>query len=84
MIDEKKCEHVTIEQLEEISIIIHAPEYLCTEKAIQYMRLSRVAFFEYVKIGIIEKPVKPLGLSNKLYLKSGLDRSLEKIKSKKK
>jgi hypothetical protein len=84
MIDDGKCEHITKDHLEEISIIVHEPEYLCTEKAIKYMRVSRNVFFEYVRTGVIDKPIKPVGLSNKLYLKSGLDKAIKKMRKKQK
>ena len=67
MIDRGDCDDITEDQLEEISILIHQPEYVGRECAAQMLGVSLNRFYELRDQGIIPMPRKCKGHKEKMY-----------------
>jgi len=73
---EGKCDHITEEELNILSGIIHKPDTLCREEAAKYLGISLAKFYKYRELGIILPPKKRKGFKELEYLISDLNKSL--------
>jgi len=67
MIDSGECDSITDDEIEQISAIIHRPEYLGREAAAKHLHVSLNRFHELRDSGIIPMPKKVVGQKEKLY-----------------
>lgn len=80
MIDNHEFEDLTIEDLEEISTIIHRPEAMGREEAAKFLGVSLSKFYELRDKGLIPEPRKRKGFKEKAYYTSDLRKALKIIK----
>jgi len=66
MVDNDKC-NLTPDQIEEIALIVHEPEFVGREEAARMLGVSLNRFYELRDQGIIPMPRKVRGQKEKLY-----------------
>ena len=82
-IDEEEFEELTLEELEQISTLIHRPETMGREAAARFLGLSLNRFHELRDLGEIPEPRKRKGFKEKEYYSSDLRICKKRIKSQK-